>query len=223
MKLTILGATGGVGTHLTTQALERGHELALLVRAGSTVEERPGVRVFRGALDDAALVDAAFEGAAAVLSCIGMQRKNPANPWSSSLSPADLTSSTARLIVAGMARQRVHRLVAVSAAGVGDSAARLNWIMRFFLATTMIGTAYRDLAAMEQVYADSGLDWLAPRPTRLTTDGHAASIRVVDSFGSSDAIARSDVARWMLDALEQPAWPAPAWGSRTPQISAARG
>ncbi|MBM4381342.1 MAG: NAD(P)H-binding protein, partial [Deltaproteobacteria bacterium] len=160
MRLAILGATGGVGKHLVEQGLERGHALTLLVRAHAQVAERPGVRVLRGSLEDAAQVDAAFEGAEAVLSCIGMQRRNPANPWSASLSPPDLTSATARLVVDGMWRQRVPRVVAVSAAGVGESGARLNLVMRFFLATTMIGTAYRDLARMEETYAASGLDWL---------------------------------------------------------------
>lgn len=220
MKLVILGATGGVGRHLVTQGLERGHALTLLVRPQASAAERPGVRILRGGLEDAALVDRVLEGAEAVLSCIGMQRRNPANPWSASLSPPDLTSATARLIVDGMKRQRVPRLVAVSAAGVGDSAARLNLVMRFFLATTMIGTAYRDLARMEELYAASGLDWVAPRPTRLTDAAPAKAVEVVESFGASDAICRADVARWMLDALEQPTWPAPGWGGRTPQISA---
>jgi putative NADH-flavin reductase len=220
-RLVVLGGTGGVGRHLVLQAVERGHEVTLLARATSTVDVPQGVRVVRGALDDRAAVDEALSGATALLSAIGMQRKHPANPWSASLSPPDLTSSTARLIVDGMKRHGIGRLIAVSAGGVGDSAPRLNWAMRFFLATTMIGAAYRDLAAMEEVYAHSGLDWLAPRPTRLTNGGHAPAIRVVEAFGSLDAIARRDVARWMLDALELPVWPAPAWGGRTPQISAA--
>ena len=83
----------------------------------------------------------------------------------------------------------------------------------------MIGTAYRDLARMEDVYAASGLDWVTPRPTRLTNGAPAKALQVVESFGAADAICRADVARWMLDALEQPTWPAPGWGSRTPQIS----
>jgi hypothetical protein len=148
-----------------------------------------------------------------------MQRRRPANPWSKSISPPDLTSKAAASIVASMARHEVKRIVAVSAAGVGDSAARLNLLMRFFLATTMIGTAYRDLAAMEAVYAESGLDWLAPRPTRLTDGPLTGKTRVVAAFGTNAAISRADVARFMLDALGVPTWPAAAWGSRTPQIS----
>ncbi|MBM4381169.1 MAG: NAD(P)H-binding protein [Deltaproteobacteria bacterium] len=67
-----------------TQGLARGHALTLLVRPHSSAAERPGVRILSGGLEDAALVDRALQGAEAVLSCIGMQRRNPANPW-----PAD--------------------------------------------------------------------------------------------------------------------------------------
>lgn len=221
MRLLLIGATGGVGRHLASQALARGHSGTVLLRPSSSAPEPEGWRVVRGPLDDPAVLDAAMQGADAVLSCIGMQRRNPANPWSRSLSPPDLTSSTASHIVAAMQRQGARRIIAVSAAGVGDSRGDLNALMRFFLATTMIGTAYRDLAQMEEVYAASGLDWLAPRPTRLREGTPSPIVRVVEAFGMGDAIARADVARWMLDALEVPQWPSPAWQGRTPQISGA--
>ncbi len=108
---------------------------------------------------------------------------------------------------------------APSAAGVGDSAASLNLPMRFLLATTMIGAAYADLAAMEDILATSGLDWSAPRPTRLTDGPPTGRIAVVDAFSAAAAISRADVAAWMLDALDLPAWPAPGWGTRAPQIT----
>lgn len=221
MRLLLIGATGGVGRQLARQALVRGHSGTVLLRPSSSAPEPEGWRVVRGPLDDPAVLDDAMEGADAVLSCIGMQRRNPANPWSRSLSPSDLTSRTASQVVAAMQRAGTRRIVAVSAAGVGESQSGLNALMRFFLATTMIGTAYRDLARMEAVYAASGLDWLAPRPTRLREGPASGTIRVVDAFGMGDAIARADVARWMLDALEFPHWPLPDWRGRTPQISGA--
>lgn len=219
MKLLILGGTGGVGRHLVQQALGDGHTVTLLVRPETPCTAPEVARVVRGQLDQPDALDQAMTGAEAVLSCIGMQRRRPANPWSKSISPPDLTSSSAARIVASMARHEVKRIVAVSAAGVGDSAAGLNLLMRFFVATTMIGTAYQDLGAMEAVYAASGLDWLAPRPTRLTDGPPTGKARVVAAFGTNAAISRADVARFMLDALAVPVWPAAEWGSRTPQIS----
>ena len=107
----------------------------------------------------------------------------------------------------------------MSAAGVAESAARLNVVMQMMLATIMIGTAYADLARMEQVLAHSGLDWLAPRPTRLVDGIPTSRVRVTDRFAVNDSIRRFDVACWIIDALNQPTWPPAEWGSRTPQIT----
>jgi hypothetical protein len=64
------------------------------------------------------------------------------------------------------------------------------------------------------------LDWLCPRPTRLVHGPLTGRAQVVDAFTTNASITRADVAAWMLDALALPRWPAPAWGSRHPQISA---
>jgi putative NADH-flavin reductase len=218
MKVLVLGATGGVGRHVVPLAQAAGHEVTVLTRSSSYTAPA-GVRVVHGEVLAGDGLAAAMAGQQAVLSSIGMQRKHPANPWSASLSPTDLTSTTARRIAAAMKAAGVPRIVAVSAGGVGDSAPRLNAVMKFFLATTMIGTAYRDLAVMESVYADSGLDWVAPRPTRLTNAARAPRVAVVESFGAFDDISRADVAGWMVAALAVPVWPDPSWGGRTPQIS----
>jgi uncharacterized protein YbjT (DUF2867 family) len=221
MKLLVLGGTGGVGEHLLPLAVAAGHEVTTLARASSTFTPPAGVRVLRGDVTDRGTLEAALEGAEAVLSALGMRRRNPANPWSPLTSPPDFNSAAARALVAAMQAVGVRRLVAVSAAGVAESAADLNWVMRFFVAKSNVGVAYRDLAVMEQVLAESGLDWVAPRPTRLTRGPKTGSVKVVPSFGAMDAIARADVADWMVQALAEPVWPAAAWGGRTPQITGA--
>jgi uncharacterized protein YbjT (DUF2867 family) len=95
----------------------------------------------------------------------------------------------------------VRRVCAISAAGVGESAARMNWLMKFFVATSSVGAGYRDLAAMEQVYADSGLDWQTPRPTRLTDAPATGEVAETDAFPLTAAISRADVAAYMLAQL----------------------
>jgi uncharacterized protein YbjT (DUF2867 family) len=226
MRLLILGATGKVGRHAVEQALARGHETTVLVRRPVPELEHPALRLLIGnPLDGVDLRTALVDERGrvdAVLCSIGMQRENPANPWSRAVSPPDLTQRLAEALVPAMEASGVRRLVAVSAAGVGDSAPRLNMLMKFFLATTMIGAAYRDLEAMEHRLTASNLDWVAPRPTRLVDGRPSGRVNVVPAFGLADAISRADVATWMLDAVEQPSWPRPDWGGRTPQISGLR-
>jgi putative NADH-flavin reductase len=214
MKLTILGATGGVGRELVTQGLERGHTLTALVRPSTSAAHDSRVCIVPGEVYRGEGLDEALAHADAVLCALGMKRKNPKNPWSKNTSPDDFMQVSTRHIIEAMKRAKVSRIIAVSAAGVGDSRARLNLVMRFFLATTMIGTAYRDLEQMELLLAESGLDWLTPRPTRLTWKSHGRVV-VTERFGTNDSIGRSDVARWILDALERP-----DIRERTPQITA---
>lgn len=219
MKLLVLGAGGGVGTHLVSYALQRGHSVTVLLRPERQVELPPEVKVVRGTFSDATSLLTALEGVDAVFSSVGMQRKQPWNPFSSASSPRNLCSHMASRLVAGMTEMGVKRVVAVSAAGVGDSAEGLNPMMRAALSSTMIGDAYRDLGHMEEVFTASKLDWLCPRPTRLTNGPGNGRIVVVDEFATGASISRANVAIWMLDTLLVSWWPSPIWVTRTPQIS----
>src|SRR5215207_4206776 len=123
MKLLILGASGGVGRWLTRLAAERGHEVTALVRPGSALDATAGVRVLRGDVLDPATLAGALAGQDAVASCLGLRRAGK-SPWAPLRSPPDLTERVAAALVPAMERAGVSHLVAVSAGGVGDSAAQ---------------------------------------------------------------------------------------------------
>lgn len=197
-------------------AADAGHAVTAVVRDGTDYTPPTGVALLRGDLLEASFVAAAVAGQDAVASCLGLRRRRPANPWSALTSAPDFVSRSAACIVAAMHAAGVRRVCAISAAGVGDSAARMNWLMRFFVATSTVGAAYRDLAVMERVYAGSGLDWQAPRPTRLTDGPATGRVAEIDSFPLSAAIARADVAGYMLAQLERP-----RFERRTPTITGA--
>lgn len=195
MKLLILGPSGGVGRHLVPLAAAEGHEITVITR--TDVPFPPSVRVIR----DDVLRPGVFEcvaGHDVVLSCLGLKRANPNNPWSPLISPRDFNSRTARELCAAMKRHGVQKVVAVSAAGVADSAPSMNWLMKFLVGYSNVGIPYRDLAVMEQIYAESGLDWCCPRPTRLTDGPATNQVRIIDGFPINAAISRADVAAWML-------------------------
>ena len=139
-----------------------------------------------------------------VVSALGIKRTHPANPWSKLASPPDFSSSTATRLLNTLRKHGISRVIAVSAAGVADSAPSMNWLMKFFVATPNVGVGYRDLAAMERVFADSGLDWCCPRPTRLTNGELTRRVKIVDSFAMTAAISRADVAWWMLEQITPP-------------------
>lgn len=233
MKLFILGGSGGVGRHLLTLAREQGHDVTALVResskgavaspsSSSGASGRGALNVITGEVLSTDSVLDQMRGHDAVLSSLGIKRNNPANPWSFLTSPPDFCSSSAQKIVDAMNRNGVKRVIAVSAAGVAESAPEMNLLMKFLVSTSSVGAGYRNLAVMEDVYRQAGqrrsIDWLCPRPTRLTEGPRMDKVHVIDGFPMSAAISRADVAAWMLAALAVPEWSA-TWPSRTPQIT----
>ncbi|MDP2343708.1 MAG: NAD(P)H-binding protein [Deltaproteobacteria bacterium] len=206
MKILVLGASGGVGKQFVPMAVAKGHNLTAITR---TAPDRPrlvldGVRV----IEDDVLREGCFDehvaGHDVVVSSLGFRRVSPANPWSKLLSPTDFNSRTARALVAAMKKHKVPRVIAVSAAGVAESAAKMNAVMKFFVSTSNVGVAYRDLALMEQIFAESGLEWCCPRPVRLTNGAVTGKVHTIDGFPMMAAISRADVAAFLLGCVEGP-------------------
>ena len=155
MKMLVLGASGGVGKHLVRLACDQGHIVTALVRRADGIDSRARILI-----DDVlrpGCFDEHVRGHEIVLSALGIKRTNPANPWSVLASPPDFSSRTAAMLASAMRQQDLARVIALSAAGVADSAARMNLLMKFFVAKSNVGIGYRDLAAMERAFADSGL------------------------------------------------------------------
>ena len=201
MRLLILGASGGCGRWATRLAAEAGHDVTALVRPGTPFDPPAGVTVRRGSvLADADLAHA-VTGQEAVISCLGAQRVNARNPWSPLRPPLHLARDSAGRLAQAMTVAGVERLAAISAAGVGDSLASTNALMRWLLRSSTVGEMYADLEAMEAVYRATALDWLAVRPVTLV-DARAPSdrARVVPRFRTVSTISRADVAAWLLRA-----------------------
>ena len=114
----------------------------------------------------------------------------------------------------------VRRIVVVSAAPVGTVAsARRPSPPRhdpgdgFFMrqvgsrfARAAFGKVYADLAGMEDILADSGLDWTAVRPPRLTSKPLTGTYRTAagQNVRGGWLVSRADVAHFMLQALDRP-------------------
>jgi putative NADH-flavin reductase len=211
MKLTIFAATGGIGRQLLEQAAGAGHDVTAVVRSP---EKLPGgaVRVVRAdlAAPDPAALESAVAGADAVLSGLG-PRSN---------ADAGIAARGTAAIVAAMQATHVRRIVVVSAAPVGTvpSPGRPKpprhdpgdgFFMRHLfshVARAAFGKVYTDLALMEDVLRDSGLDWTVVRPPRLT--GKPGTGRYRTAYGQNVRggwiVPRADVAHLMLRVLGQP-------------------
>ncbi len=70
-NIALLGATGPVGGHFLTYALEAGHSVTALVRNPRKLAKVNGPDIFQGDATSEADVQAVIAGAEVVVSCIG--------------------------------------------------------------------------------------------------------------------------------------------------------
>ncbi|MFT9666909.1 NAD(P)-dependent oxidoreductase [Streptomyces rhizosphaericola] len=200
MRLTVFGATGGVGREIVGQALAAGHEVTAVVRDPDRLPEGPEPAAPHGvvALDDPAAVRAAVAGRDAVLSGLGARGRRPDG----------IAERLTGRIVAAMEAEGVRRLV-VSAGPVGPKAAGDPLVDRLArkAVEAVLAEVYADLARMEAVLARSATEWTAVRPPRLTDGPRTGVYRraVGGTPRSSRTISRADVAHAMLALVDDPA------------------
>jgi putative NADH-flavin reductase len=211
MKLTIFAATGGIGRQALEQAVAAGHDVTAVVRNPNKLSGE-AVRIVTAdlAAADPAVLESAVVGADAVVSGLGPR----------STSDAGIASQGTRAIIQAMQATGVGRIVVVSAAPIGTvpSPGRPKpprhdpgdgFLMRHLfshVAKTAFRKHYADLALMEDILRDSGLDWTVVRPPRLTDKPLTGSYRTAygQNLRGGWLVSRADVAQLMLRVLEQP-------------------
>jgi putative NADH-flavin reductase len=200
VRLTVLGATGGVGRHIVRHALADGHEVTAVVRDPARLPIRhPNLSVARADPLDAESLRPAVEGANAVLSGIGPAALHD---------PAKPASTSARAAVEAMSATGVKRIVVVSA-GPLNRANRSGPLVVQRVLTPVLWRVFRDvytdLELMERVLRDSELDWTSVRPPRLRDRSDQGWYRYwIEDGPEGMVIDRADLARAMLDFLPMP-------------------
>jgi uncharacterized protein YbjT (DUF2867 family) len=205
MKILVLGATGNTGRQFVDMALERGHRVTAIVRSIAGIDERNGLEIIQGDVLNPDVSHQAFSGMDAIVSCLGIRKKNPSDPWSPLISPEDFTTRSAKGIVDAMKANGIERLVVISSAGIGDSREKVDIELQKVIQTSSVGKIFLDLNNMEEVLEKSGLDTLAVRPVAIVNGDASGGARIVDRFEKTSKIFTGDIARWMLDAVERPA------------------
>jgi putative NADH-flavin reductase len=211
MKLTIFAATGGIGRHAFEQALAAGHDVTAVVRDPTKLTGTDArVVVTDLAAPDRAALESAVGGADAVLSGLGPRSR----------ADAGIASRGTRAIVAAMQARGAQRLVVVSAAPIGTVATPGRptppkddpgdgFFMRHLfshVAHVAFRDHYADLALMEDVVRDSGLDWTIVRPPKLTDKPFTGTYRTAagQNIRGGWSVPRADVADLMLRVVERP-------------------
>jgi len=198
MKLTVFGATGGVGREIVRQALDSGHQVTAVVRDPARLSVTgAGLEVVRADLTEPESLRPAVAGRDAVLSGLGARSRKDAG----------ITARLTRSVLGAMEAEGVRRLVVVSAAPVGPEPDRQTLLDRGVLKviSTVLKDTYDDLRAMEAELAASSTDWTSVRPPKLTNGQVTGKYRTV--VGGTPArgrtLARADVAHAMLSVLDE--------------------
>jgi putative NADH-flavin reductase len=211
MRLTVVGATGGIGRHLYAQAVAAGHHVTAVVRDPRRLPDPAGPVSTVDLTDaDPPALARAVEGADAVLSGLGAR----------SAHETGIALRGTRSIVDAMTATGVRRIIVVSAASVGTVPSpgrpdppRHNAgdgpVMRHVAARAakaLFRRYYADLALMEDLLRERDLDWTVSRPPRLLDRPLTGRYRTVEECNVRGGmfIGRADVAHHMLSTVERP-------------------
>jgi len=200
-RVLIVGATGGTGRELVSQALDRGLTVTAFVRDPSRITmNHPKLTVVRGDVMDEGSLATAIEGHDAVLSALGHRRY---------YSPAGVLSRGTANILRTMEVHGVRRFVCETSLGIGDSAGRMGLYYTFFVIPLVLPVYFWDKALQERTIAESNAEWVIVRPGALTNGrkrGRVRHGRGVGSFLRTVSVPRADVAEFMLDQLTSNAY-----------------
>jgi len=202
MKITVFGATGGIGGQVVAQGLDAGHKVTAVVRDSAAFGlAHPSLEVVTvPGLTDPEALRPALDGSQAVISGVGSRSRKAGS----------VASSATRGILAAMEVSGVRRLVAVSAAPVGPVPAGESFATRRILLpfiTALLRDTFADLAAMEDEIRRSPMDWTVVRPPNLVNKPLTGAYRtcVGGNVPRGSSISRADVAHLMLAVLDDPA------------------
>jgi uncharacterized protein YbjT (DUF2867 family) len=183
MRITVFGATGGIGGHVVRQALDAGHRVTAVVRDPARFDLRhPALAVVTvPGLAAPEALRPALEGTDAAISGVGPRGRKD-GPVASTVSA-----------------------VPVGPVPEGESFANRRLLLPFIKA--LLRDVYADLAEMESQMRQSTLDWTIVRPPKLVSKPLTGVYRMCigANVPRAYAISRANVAHAMLAVLNDPA------------------
>ncbi len=190
MNITVIGATGMVGSKVVAEALARGHQVTAVTRSGTPV---PGATALAAELSDTATVTDLIDSADATVIAVPTDRTGgSAEPVINAHRDLIAAAPTGRLLVVGGAGSLLIDGVPLKdspdfpAAYKGESEA---------------------FSTVLDLYRDSqGLDWtlISPAP-QIAPGDPAESYTVAEDSPAGDFVSSGTFAVAILDELEKPA------------------
>ncbi len=199
-KILVIGATGGTGQKIVTEALAQGHDVTAFVRSTERGLKLAGATVIVGDVHDELALRTAMKNQDAVISALG----TPVSPFRK----VTLLSTATQAIVNAMNAEKVSRLICITGIGAGNSIGHGGFLFDNLIYPLFLRNVYADKNRQEAIIEKSGLNWTIVRPTVLNDKPAQKSARVLTDLSGfhGGAISREDVARFVLDQLRTEAW-----------------
>jgi len=194
LRLAVFGATGRAGRAVVDHALRQGHEVRSLTRDPARIHPRAQLHVVGGDVRDPVAVARTLDGADAVVSTLGMQRRGD-----------DVCTDGIRTVLSSAAANGPRRLIVLSNYGVADSRRRTAYVAVSWLLERAV---LRDKEQMEALMRASDTDWTIVRAPVLTNGPPTGRYRTGTDLRLSFTakVSRTDLAEFMLTALHDNAY-----------------
>jgi uncharacterized protein len=189
MTIVILGASGGTGRHVVSQALDQGLDVRALVRdpERANFTPHPRLEVVRVDVRDAAIVAAAINPGDILVSGLGIPGRSEVGT---------LTAGALAIVAAHPAR-----IVWLGAMGTGLSRAAVSAPIRWLLRKAF-GTEYDDKVAADTAVLAAGGIVVHSGPLSDKADNPALTLEPINQMPNQFFPAgapRASIARLMLD------------------------
>jgi putative NADH-flavin reductase len=196
MKILIIGANRGIGLQVLQQAIEKNHDITVLVRSPQklTVEHERLV-VMQGDTCDRQAVSRAIKSQDAVISCIGIMPTRK---------PVSVFSTGIKNVLESMGQCKVRLLISITGIGAGESKGHGGFFYDKIFQPLFLKTIYEDKDREESLIKGSQANWIIVRPGFLTNGPATGTYRVLTDMMDVKAgkISRADVAHFILNQLD---------------------
>jgi uncharacterized protein YbjT (DUF2867 family) len=194
-RIAILGASGNLGGLLLTYALGAGWQVHALTRDPRRIRKaNENLTVYKGDLERGEGLESFVTGCRFVLYAVTSAH----------------TAECMAQLVRAIGWKKMDRLVFVSRLGVGDSdiqARKASGMLASLMPRVRRGL-YDDIGHAEELLRLSGLPYSIFRTTELTDDapGHELAAVKAQSDELPSRVGRADLARFIIQSLEDPGW-----------------
>jgi len=197
MKITIIGASAGIGLETVKRGLNRNHTITTLSRTEIKIEEKKRLNMILGDATNKADLINSIQNADALIVTLGTSKN---------MKTTTLFSDFAKVIVEIQRENRIDiPFIFVTGFGAGESKNYVSWLIKMFL-KYLLKDVYADKTNMEEIITNSDMNWTVVRPGRLLDKELTEKYRVENKLFKGikiSGINRADVADFLIKQAEK--------------------